>query len=95
MRYFSKENIILVLVLALLVTKLIELFIPSGISKTEHEQRVKYEVLETKTKELLKQNKKLEKEYETIKQSINTDSLFIWNADRNTRDSIRAIINPS
>lgn len=33
--------------------------------------------------------------YETIQKNINIDSVFIWDADRKYRDSIRASVNPS
>ena len=60
MQYFSKENIILFLIVGLIIIKIVEFTQPKGMSKSEHEAWVKYEILEAKTKELLKENKKLE-----------------------------------
>ncbi len=95
MRYLTKENIILLLIAATLITRIIEWSTPKGMSDEEHKARVRYEILKAKNEDLLKENKKLEKNYEVIEEHITKDSLNVWNADRARRDSLRSILNPS
>ena len=63
-------------------------------SEAEHETRLKYEILQKKTEEILLKNKQLKQQHEQINKNINVDSVLIWDADRQVRDSIRDAINP-
>lgn len=76
------------------MSSIIDLFKSSGMSESEYEIRLKYDILQKKTEEILLKNKQLKQQHEQINKNINVDSVLIWDADRQIRDSIRAAINP-
>lgn len=63
-------------------------------SEAEYEIRLKYDILQKKTEEILLKNKQLKQQHDQINKNINIDSVLIWDADRQIRDSIRDAINP-
>ena len=84
------------IVLGLLVIIFIQGFLkaPEGISEEEEMYRIKIHDLNQEKIILLQKIDTLKNQYEVIKKNVSADSLFIWTADRSTRDSIRAIVNP-
>ena len=88
------QYIIVILLAYLVLSSIIDLFKSSGMSEAEHETRLKYEILQKKTEEILLKNKQLKQQHEQINKNINVDSVLIWDADRQVRDSIRDAINP-
>ncbi len=91
-KYLTKENLIIVLLIYLIGSGFFSS--SEGISPEEELYRLKIHDLNQEKALLLKKNNQLEFRYEEITRNIHSDSLIIWSADRDKRDSIRSAINP-
>lgn len=96
MRYLTKENIILCLVIVLIFGQGIDLF-----NVDDSNWKLKEAIYIKKLKEsdkIIKQARdsvnQIRTENEVIKEHVTADSVVVWNADRRERDSLRSIINP-
>lgn len=94
-KYITINRVIVVLLTFLVIAKIVDWMKPIAPSEKEIRQKIRIELLERKSQQFIKNRKLRRTKNEETAKKITTDSLFIWNANREYRDSLRSIINPS
>lgn len=91
-KYLTKDNIILALLAFIILRGFFSS--PEIVNENDVIYREKIKAMEQEKLLLLNKNDSLNGYYEVIEKNISADSLDIWTADRNKRDSIRQHLNP-
>jgi len=94
MHYIKKNFVVIILVLFGLNEVRKELWPRDIITQSDLDRELMLQE-SNRTIEIMEiQLTKNSERYEVIEKSVNIDSVMVWNADKRTRDSLRAAINP-